>query len=117
MLQRNLLRQPCRRFACVACALATLLIVLGVAAYGQKTRIDVLHVGNSGTLASERGAKEKAALETLQSFINSETGLNNDIVREKDWRELADKLASKKMHIGGSQRYEFASAPEKHSNL
>jgi ABC-type phosphate/phosphonate transport system substrate-binding protein len=90
----------------------------GRAVQGQQAKIDVLHVGTSGTLTGDpSGSREKTALETLQSFIKEETGLDNDILRQKSWRELADKMSKQQLHLGVFQGYEFAWAQEQHPKL
>jgi ABC-type phosphate/phosphonate transport system substrate-binding protein len=77
-----------------------------------------LTIGTSGTLSPGAGeAREKSALETLKNFIKDETGLSNEIVRQKDWQELAEKMARKDIPIGVFQGYEFAWAHSEHSNL
>jgi ABC-type phosphate/phosphonate transport system substrate-binding protein len=86
------------------------------AAHVPQAKIDVLRIGNSGTLGAE-GGDEKGSEETLKDFIKTETGLNNEIIRQKDWRELADKMASGQLHLGVFQGYEFAWAQEKHPGL
>jgi ABC-type phosphate/phosphonate transport system substrate-binding protein len=110
-------RHPRQRSVLLACGLAALLAAAGCTVSAQG-KIDVLHIGTSGTLAAEGGgAKEKSALESLQAFIKDETGLKNDIIREKDWRELADKMAKGELHLGVFQGYEFAWAQEKYTDL
>jgi ABC-type phosphate/phosphonate transport system substrate-binding protein len=102
----------------LACAAAALLAPGGPAAHAQPVRIDVLHIGSSGSLEpTGNEAKEEGALKTLRDFIKDETGFNNDIVRQKDWREVADKLAKKQLHLGVYQGYEFAWAQEKYPGL
>jgi ABC-type phosphate/phosphonate transport system substrate-binding protein len=92
----------------------TCLAGAGLAAYGQQGKLDVLRIGTSGTLAAEKGGpKETAALDTLKVFIKDETGLDNEILRYKDWQELTDKLAKQKAQLGVFQGYEFAWAQEK----
>jgi ABC-type phosphate/phosphonate transport system substrate-binding protein len=110
-------------------ALAAPVLLAGVAvaflagsgdpARGQKADPKFLHIGSSGSLTSTSGdaAREKGALESLQSFIKSETGLDDDIVRQKDWRELAEKMSKGELHIGVFQGYELAWAQEKHPQL
>src|SRR5437762_1682777 len=75
-------------------------------------------VGTSGTLTSTtENAKEKGALESLRDFIKTETGMDNQIVRQKDWRELADKMSKKELDVGVFQGFEYAWAQEKHAGL
>jgi len=78
---------------------------------------DVLKIGTSGTLTTEKGGKEKGALETLRKFVQDETGMKSEIVRRADWRELADKMAKGEAHVGGFQGDEVAWAKEKHEDL
>jgi len=89
----------------------------GLFLHAQQAKIEVLRVGTSGTLSSETDTKEKSALDTLRSFIKTETGLNNEIIRQKDWHELADKMAGGTLHLGVFQGYEFAWAHQKHAKL
>jgi len=98
-----------------ATALSSLLVSDRMA-NGQK-KIDVLHIGTSGTVSGEMGKKGDAALDTLKAFIRDETGFQNDIVNEKNWQELTEKLVKGQLHIGVYQGHEFAWAQEKHSEL
>jgi ABC-type phosphate/phosphonate transport system substrate-binding protein len=91
--------------------------VSGTVARTQSAPGHVLRIGTSGTLAPATGAKEDAALATLRDFIKSETGMDNQIIRQKDWRELADRLAKKQLDLGVFQGYEFAWAQEKSPGL
>lgn len=84
----------------------------------RQAKLDVLHVGTSGTLTAEKeSSKEKGALQTLQRFIKDETGLTDEIVREKNWRDLADKMSKGTAQVGVFQGYEFAWAQELHADL
>src|SRR6266404_7795020 len=85
------------------------------AAHGQQGKIDVLRIGASGALSTEK--KEESALETLKGFIKDDTGFTNEIVRQKDWRELADKMTKGELQLGVFQGYEFAWAQEKQPQL
>jgi len=83
--------------------------LLPPSATGQQTKLEVLHIGSSGTFTgASKGNKEKEALETLKAFIKDETGLDNDIQRQPDWRELADRMAKGQLQLGVFQGYEFA---------
>jgi ABC-type phosphate/phosphonate transport system substrate-binding protein len=85
---------------------------------GRQAKVDFLRIGTSGTLTAENEtSKEKGALETLKGFIKEETGLNNEIEGQKDWRELADKMAKGQLHLGVFQGFEFAWAQEQHNGL
>lgn len=85
-------------------------------AWGQGKKIDLLHIGSSGTLAGAK-SKEQSALTSLQSFIKDETGFTNDIVRQNGWQELAQKMAKGELHVGVFQGFEFAWASEKFPQL
>ncbi len=101
-----------RRRVLPALGLAALLIIPAAAAHGRLAKLDFLHIGTSGTLTGASGAREKAGLETLRMFIKEETGLNNDILRQKDWQELTEKMAKGELQLGAFQGYEFAWASE-----
>src|SRR5262249_49621581 len=77
------------------------LLILAGAADGRQGPPKVLRIGTSGTLgAGNTPAREKAALRTLRDFIKEETGLNNQILRQKSWRQLADRMARGELHLG-----------------
>lgn len=97
--------------------LAAVLFCLGPGAFGQQGKVEVLHIGSSGTLAAEAAGKENSALKSLQGFIKQETGFGNDIKRQKDWLDLVTKMAKKELQVGVFQGYEFAWAQEKFPNL
>ncbi len=105
------------RFILWALGLAAMASIPLALAEAAPAKIDVLHVGTSGTLTGEHGSREKGALESLKSFIKDVTGLDNDITRQKDWRELTDKMAKGQLHIGVFQGYEFAWAQKEHPDL
>jgi ABC-type phosphate/phosphonate transport system substrate-binding protein len=95
-------------------ALSTLLT--GVS--GEQVPLDVLRIGASGTLTGKADSpKEKAGLKTLHRFIKEETGLESEIVGEKNWEELAGRLAKGDLHLAMFQGYEFAWAREKYPRL
>jgi ABC-type phosphate/phosphonate transport system substrate-binding protein len=94
------------------------LLVGPAAAPCQQANLDVLRIGTSGTLTGEAGSsREKAGIETLKSYIKDESGLDNELLSQKSWREVADKMAKRQLHLGVFQGYEFAWALEKHSGL
>jgi ABC-type phosphate/phosphonate transport system substrate-binding protein len=99
-----------------ACALAALLVLPAPVVVGQQ-KLDVLRIGTSGTLTAEGQSKEKQSVESLKSFIKDETGMSNEILRQKNWRELADKMAKGQLQLGVFQGYEFAWAQAKHARL
>jgi ABC-type phosphate/phosphonate transport system substrate-binding protein len=111
-------RQSRRVFVLLACALASLLVAPGAAVDGRQAKVSVLRIGTSGSLAMDTSSqKEEAALQTLKAFIKEETGLENEILRQKDWQELVDKMAKGDLHLGVLQGYEYAWAQEKHPDL
>jgi len=98
--------------------LAAVLALPFALARGQQARIDVLHIGATGTLAGEADSqKEKAAVQTLRRFIKDETGFTNDITRQEDWQQLADKMKKGELQVGVFQGYEFAWAQQKDPDL
>jgi ABC-type phosphate/phosphonate transport system substrate-binding protein len=101
------------------CFLAAAILLSSVSGVrGQHKSIDLLRIGASSELSAQAGpGKEEAALETLRAFIKDETGFNNEIIKEKDWQVLTDKLASGALHLGVFQGFEFAWAAEKHPQL
>jgi ABC-type phosphate/phosphonate transport system substrate-binding protein len=101
----------------VTCALAAVLAGPPAGGKGQQAKADILRIGTSGSINSEKGVKENAALETLKAFIKEETGLNNEILRLKDWRQLADRMAKRELHLGVFQGQEFAWAQQQHPEL
>jgi ABC-type phosphate/phosphonate transport system substrate-binding protein len=92
------------------------LILLGQAT-AQQPKSTSLRIGTSGILTTEKTGKEESALETLRSFIKEETGMDNEILRQKDWRELTQKLVKGELDVGVFQGFEFAWAEEKHPDL
>jgi ABC-type phosphate/phosphonate transport system substrate-binding protein len=118
MISSSSLARRCRAGSVPsALGLAALLLIPGAAAHGQQGKTNVLRIGTSGTLTGTSGSREKAGLKTLRSFIKEETGLNNEIVRQKDWQELADKMASGDLQVGVFQGYEFAWAVARQPKL
>src|SRR5262249_9881570 len=97
-------------------------LVLAAAVTGSYLRAQArskhLSIGASNNLVSAKEQdKVNAALGTLQSFIKSETGFNNDILHQKNWQELADKLASGQLQLGVLHGYEFAWAQARYPGL
>src|SRR4051812_6461025 len=104
-----------RRFGLFACFLV---LLVGAAGARQPATIRLLRVGASNSPADkETKLKEKAAAATLQKFIRDETGLDNTIVHEKSWSDLADKLAKGQLHLGVFEGYEFGWAQQKQPGL
>jgi ABC-type phosphate/phosphonate transport system substrate-binding protein len=78
----------------------------------------MLRIGASGgILFGGSKEKEKGAIDSLKEFIKDETGLNNEIITQKDWKELTEKMMSKELQIGVYQGYEFAWAQTDHTSL
>jgi ABC-type phosphate/phosphonate transport system substrate-binding protein len=94
------------------------LLTLPLTAGAQPAKIDTLRIGiDRGLTGSESDARASAGMESLKAYIKEETGLDNDIVRQKSWREVAEQLAGKKLHLGVFEGYQFAWAREKYSDL
>src|SRR5206468_419351 len=78
-------------------AILTVCAQEGVPEEAQKS----LRIGTSGNLSLGASKdKEAAAVTTLKDFIKDETGLPNEIVRQKNWQELAQKMAGKELPVG-----------------
>jgi ABC-type phosphate/phosphonate transport system substrate-binding protein len=81
-------------------------------------KIDVLQIGTSGALAlNASGTKEETALDALKSFVKTETGFDNEIIQQKNYEELVQKMASGQLHLGVFQGFEFAWAQEENPKL
>lgn len=101
-----------RVFIVVSGALAALLILATADGHGQQ-KMDVLRIGTSGNFSSEKSSKkEKGALGTLKDFIKEETGLTNEIIDEKDWQTLAEKMAKGKLELVPSRAMSSPGAGE-----
>jgi ABC-type phosphate/phosphonate transport system substrate-binding protein len=97
------------RFQVAALLLAAGASLLGsTSLQGRQANDKALRIGSSGSLTASSNIKEEDALETLRGFLKEETGMDNKIIKEKNWREVADKLAKKELQIGVFQGYEFA---------
>jgi ABC-type phosphate/phosphonate transport system substrate-binding protein len=109
------------RFGSAGFFLAAMWIVILVGStslQGRQEKGSVLRIGSSGSLTSSSSSvKEDDAMETLRSFLKEETGMDNKIVREKNWQEVVDKLVKKQLQIGVFQGYEFAWAQQKEPSL
>lgn len=109
-----------RNSAILAWILALFLSLPGTPAHAQQAgKLDFLHIGTSGSLALSAGSgtKEQTAIETLESFIKSETGFNSDIVRQANYEELSKKMAKGQLQLGVFQGFEFAWAQAKDAKL
>ncbi len=112
------LRRPYLRFFFWAYTASALSALLFMEASAADQKLDLLRIGTTGQLTGRTtGPKEKAGLETLQKYIKDEDGLDNEILRQKDWRELADKLTKGQLHLGVFQGYEFAWARQRDPQL
>jgi len=77
-----------------------------------------LRIGTSGNLGlSSSKEQAKSAMTSLKQFIKDETGLDNEIVKQKDWRELAEKMTKKELSLGVFQGYEYAWVQGDHASL
>jgi ABC-type phosphate/phosphonate transport system substrate-binding protein len=95
------------------------LAAFAVPAPAQKAgKIDVLRIGATHFLtegASE--GSEETAYQAFRDFIKGETGYANDLDTVENYTELADKLASGRLHIGVFLGQEFAWAKAKNPKL
>ena len=107
------------RMGLVALGLAAVLAIPVTAVPGQQGKLKMLRIGTSGSLTDGSAGKnkEKAAIATLKDFIKDETGLNNEILRQSGWPELAAKMAKGQLELGVFQGYEFAWAQGKYPAL
>jgi ABC-type phosphate/phosphonate transport system substrate-binding protein len=112
----SLLEPSSRKHLC-SILLASAFLAALFAGGGKAARAEDLLIGTSGTIGDTQEAKEKSALETLRAFIKEETGMNNQITPQRDWRELADKMTKGKLQIGVFQGHEFAWTQEKYSKI
>lgn len=102
----------------LAVALTIALVFSGAATEGNPGGGTLLQIGTSGSLAHQPDdGKATMARNMLQTFIREETGLNNRIGTEKDWRELAEKLSKGQLQLGVFQGYELAWAKEEFPGL
>src|SRR5579862_3436926 len=99
-----------RNATVVTCVFVNSLIAAGEWTAAQQTKIDVLRIGASPglNLHSKEHQKDKGALDNLQSFIKEETGFDNQILEQKSWLDVAQKLAKGELHLGAFQGFEFA---------
>jgi ABC-type phosphate/phosphonate transport system substrate-binding protein len=104
------------RLVCWWIGAAAVVALCAMTAEGRAAKIDVLRIGTSQALEPQ-GGDDKSALETLRSFIKDETGLDNEIVRQKSWKELADKMSSGQLQVGVFQGFEFAWAKQNYPDL
>jgi ABC-type phosphate/phosphonate transport system substrate-binding protein len=84
----------------------------------QPAKDKALRIGNTASLGAEAQVKDrKAVRKELQRFIREETGLHNEVIEQKDWRELGEALAKGRLDVGVLQGFEFAWAQAKYSTL
>jgi len=104
-------------FAILAFVLAGFLAASRDGVSGQK-KSGVLRIGTSSSLTEDTtGKKEEAAMESLKAFLKDETNMSSEIVRLKDWSEVADKMSKAELQFGVFQGYEYAWAQEKYPQL
>ncbi len=77
-----------------------------------------LRIGATSSLGTGRSPAEKKAAENLlKNFIKDETGFDDEIVDEKDWRALAGQLTKGTVQLGAFHGYEFAWAKQRYLRL
>jgi ABC-type phosphate/phosphonate transport system substrate-binding protein len=95
----------------------TLLLPLAPAAHGQ-SRVNVLHIGATGTLTGRADSPmERAGVDTLRVFIKEETGFDSEIAGQLKWDDLAARLAKRQVHVAVFQGFEFAWAKKRDPEL
>jgi ABC-type phosphate/phosphonate transport system substrate-binding protein len=109
-------RLPGAYLALPVCTLAILVTLPGGSVEGDQPKSNDLRIGTSGGLIPEK-KDEKSSLETLKAFIKEETELSSEILKQRDWRELAAKMVKGDLNLGVFQGYEFAWAHEKQPQL
>jgi ABC-type phosphate/phosphonate transport system substrate-binding protein len=113
----DMLRSPFHRLRAGLAVLAVLAFPEAVL-WAQKSDERTLRIGTSGSLTTAKdSSQEKGAIDSLKDFIRTETNMNNEIVRRKDWRDLAEGMSKGEMQIGVFQGYEFAWAQEKYPSI
>lgn len=98
-------------------AVLCLAALVGQALVDAQQAGKVLRIGTSGTLFQDADPKDNSVLDTLKTFIKSETGFDNEIVQQKGWEELAAQLGDGKLDLGVFPGHEFAWAQEKQPKL
>jgi len=101
----------------LVCPVAVLLVAPEARTEPRKAEANELRIGSSSLAASTDPAKDKGAIDSLESFIKSETGMDSKILRQKTWREVADKMESGEFQLGVFLGYEYAWASEGHARL
>jgi ABC-type phosphate/phosphonate transport system substrate-binding protein len=111
-------RRTCHRLVTVSVFLTVLLILVQARA-GQPDAVpEMVRIGvSAAVMECAAGAGSKAARATMCALIKDETGLNNEILPQKGWRELVKKMASGEIEVGVFQGYEFAWSQQEHSDL
>ncbi len=118
MIPYSFLASPGRgKWLLAAFGLAALLLIPGAATPASRGKLQMLRIGTSGMLSGARGPQEEAGLKTLHAFIEEETGLSNEILHQKSWQELAQKMAKGDLEVGVFQGFEFAWAVQRHPQL
>ncbi len=117
MMMRPARPRPFRERPILWAFLLVSLLGLAVTAARSENKAGTLFIGTSGVMKAEKAAKEKGAIETLQTFIKDETGLNDEILRQSGWRQLANKMKKGDLQIGLFQGYEYAWVQQKYPHL
>src|SRR4051794_32113017 len=95
-------RHPRPLFVLLAWTATLVLALAGATAEGRQGKLNVLRIGTSGHFSAHAKdtKKEEGALQSLKAFIKEETGLDNEILRQKDWRELLTKMSKGELELG-----------------
>jgi ABC-type phosphate/phosphonate transport system substrate-binding protein len=112
--------KPLRTFQLSPGPLAGVLLVFlfaGGTSCQAQSPVPTLRIGTSCNLLRGANSEELAGLALVKHFFKTETGLDNDLVPQDSWRELAAKLAAKELPLGVFEGYEFAWAQARHPEL
>jgi ABC-type phosphate/phosphonate transport system substrate-binding protein len=74
-----------------------------------------IRIGTIGAIAP--GAKGEAGEASLKGFVQTESQLTAEIIRQQNWQQLADQLGDKKLEVGVFQGQEFAWAKERQPSI
>jgi ABC-type phosphate/phosphonate transport system substrate-binding protein len=118
MNRHKLFTRPGRQALLALLILAACLMLLPGSLPAREDSSKLLLIGTSESLsAGETPAAAQAGLKMLTTFIKYETGRDNKILAQKNWRILARKLEDGKLELGVFPGDEFAWAKKKYPRL
>lgn len=105
-----------KRLLCVTACLAWLTFAL--AEVRPEPPPKTLRIGLTPIINLETNQGQgKSSTAPLRDFIKQETGLDSQILPQKSWQELAQKMVNKQLDIGVFEGYEFAYAKSQFPSL